>query len=118
MGKNRQSPTYFELVYAITQQIPVGRVTTYGAIADYLSLGSARMVGWALRHVEEGDAVPAHRVLNRNGELSGRGHFSPPELMQQNLESEGLHVENDRVCNFASVFWHPAQLDESDFFTI
>lgn len=118
MGKNRKSPPYFELVYAITRQIPAGRVTTYGAIADYLTLGSARMVGWALRHCAPFDDIPAHRVVNRNGELSGRLHFSPPEAMQQGLESEGVRVENNRVRDLAAVFWHPAHLDDSDYFTI
>jgi methylated-DNA-protein-cysteine methyltransferase-like protein len=108
---------YFDLVYEITRQIPPGRVSTYGAISDYLALGSARMAGWALRHCVPADGVPAHRVVNRKGELSGRHHFSPPDRMQALLESEGVAVKDDRVLNFEQLFWHPSALDSSDFFT-
>lgn len=108
---------YFDLVFEITRQIPVGRVSTYGAISDYLALGSARMAGWALRHCIPGDGIPAHRVVNRKGELSGRHHFSPPGRMQECLEQEGVKVENDRVVDFEKLFWHPAALDFTDFFT-
>ncbi len=104
-------PNYVELVYAVVRRIPRGRITTYGAIADYLALGSARMVGWAL-HQSIGTAdVPAHRVVNRKGELSGRLHFPTPALMQQLLESEGVAVVNDRVVDFERHFWHPAEAD-------
>ena len=99
---------YFEWVYEVTKQIPYGRVTTYGHIADYLALGSARMVGWALRHCS-GTDIPAHRVVNRLGELSGRHHFRPPERMQQHLEEEGVIVEDHRVKNFTNHLWIPAQ---------
>jgi len=108
---------YFDLVYEITRQIPRGRVSTYGAIADYLALGSARMVGWALRHSFSEYQVPAHRVVNRQGELSGRHHFPRPDMMQELLEQEGVEVHNDRVQRFEEVFWHPQELDASDFFT-
>lgn len=108
---------YFDLVYEITRQIPHGRVSTYGAISDYLALGSARMVGWALRYVGSGDQAPAHRVVNRLGELSGRHHFSHPGRMQELLEQEGVEVVNDRVQRFEELFWHPQELDKSDFFT-
>lgn len=104
--------TYFELVYEVTKKVPPGRVTTYGAIADYLALGSARMVGWALNHCNMMGGVPAHRVVNRKGELSGRNHFPNPALMQQMLESEGVKVENDTVADFKKLFWHPAALDD------
>ena len=108
---------YFDLVYEITRQIPRGRVSTYGAIADYLALGSARMVGWALRHSFSNDQVPAHRVVNRLGELSGRHQFPRPDMMQELLEQEGVEVNHDRVQRFAELFWHPQELDASDFFT-
>lgn len=105
--------SYFELVYYVTQKIPKGRVTNYGAIADYLSLGSARMVGWALTqsHKSSMGKIPAHRVVNRKGELSGRVHFGTPTLMQELLEKEGVEVVNDRVVDFDGHFWHPQELD-------
>lgn len=102
-------PTYFDLVYAVVRKVPRGRVTTYGAIADYLALGASRMVGWALNHCRPGDGVPAHRVVNRKGELSGRHHFDPPARMQALLESEGVEVVNDCVVNFKALFWHPEE---------
>ncbi len=108
---------YFDLVYEVTRQIPPGRVSTYGAIADYLALGSARMVGWALNHCFGEHNVPAHRVVNRLGELSGRNHFPSPAMMQELLEREGVIVKNSRVQDFERVFWHPQVLDTSDFFT-
>jgi len=99
---------YFDNVYDVVRSIPVGRVTTYGAIADYLGLGSSRMVGWALRNLNSmnGD-VPAHRVVNRIGELSGRHNFGAPGMMEALLKSEGVGVENDRVLRFKELFWHP-----------
>ena len=103
------TPSYFDLVYAVVRQVPRGRVTTYGAIADFLALGASRMVGWALNNCQPGDQVPAHRVLNRKGELSGRHHFNPPGFMQQLLESEGIVVENDQVKDFKQLFWSPAE---------
>ena len=99
--------TYFEEVYELTKLIPYGRVTTYGAIANYLSLGSARMVGWALNKSFTGDNVPAHRVVNRKGELSGRIHFPAPGLMQALLENEGITVIDNKIENFKSLFWDP-----------
>lgn len=104
-------PHYFEQVYAVVRTIPPGRVTTYGAIADYLALGSARMVGWALRNLTSfnGD-VPAHRVVNRNGVLTGRHHFAQPGLMQALLESEGITVQDDTVQEMRTHFWHPGDL--------
>lgn len=105
----KEQPSYFDLVYAVVRQIPRGRVTNYGAIADFLALGASRMVGWALNNCKFGDGVPAHRVLNRKGELSGRHHFNPPGLMQQLLESEGIVVEDDHVANFKELFWSPAE---------
>lgn len=109
ISKNISEPTYFEQVYEVTRRIPRGRITTYGAIADHLALGAARMVGWALNKSFLGDAVPAHRVVNRKGELSGRHHFPTPTMMQELLEQEGVQVENDQVCNFKEVFWSPSE---------
>ncbi len=105
------SENYFEKVFEIARQVPHGRVTTYGAIADYLALGAARMVGWALNHCQAGDGVPAHRVVNRKGELSGRHHFNPPSLMQTLLEQEGVEVADDKVKDFDRLFWHPQELE-------
>lgn len=103
--------TYQERVYEITRQIPKGCVTTYGAIADYLALGSARMVGWALNHCTFGiTSIPAHRVVNRNGELSGRNHFPTPTLMQELLEQEGVEIEDNRVKDFKKRLWLPELL--------
>ncbi len=99
--------TYIEQVHAVVKSIPSGRVTSYGAIADFLALGSARMVGWALYNSQSGDGIPAHRVLNRKGELSGRNNFRTPTLMQELLEKEGVEVVNDRVVKFEELFWNP-----------
>ena len=100
---------YHELVYEVTRQIPYGRVTTYGAIADFLALGSARMVGWALKNSFLGDDIPAHRVVNRNGELTGRVHFPSPTMMQELLENEGVKVQADKVVDFKKLLWIPAE---------
>ena len=109
-------PTYYDQVFAVTKAIPHGRVSTYGGIADFLALGSARMVGWALNKVAYGMGVPAHRVVNRKGELSGRHHFSPPSIMQELLEQEGVVVENDQVKDFKNLLWIPAEhLKQEDF---
>lgn len=116
MSNSGKKANYYEQVYAVTRQIPFGRVSTYGAIADYLALGSARMVGWALNrsfgHSEEN--VPAHRVVNRKGELSGRNHFATPGLMQELLENEGVKIKNNQVQEFERLFWHPAEPEKSD----
>jgi methylated-DNA-protein-cysteine methyltransferase-like protein len=109
----KEQPNYYDLVYAVVRQIPRGRVTNYGAIADFIALGSSRMVGWALNNCHQMDNVPAHRVVNRKGELSGRHHFSPPVLMQYLLENEGIRVVNDCVVDFKTLFWHPSELGES-----
>ena len=105
-------PTYYDLVYAVVRQIPRGRVTNYGAIADFLALGASRMVGWALNNSVLGDGVPAHRVINRKGELSGRNHFATPTLMQELLESEGVPIEDNKVVGFDKLFWSPQELGE------
>lgn len=100
---------YQEDVYDLTRMIPQGRVTTYGAIADFLSLGSARMVGWALNKSFSQNDVPAHRVVNRKGELSGRVHFPSPTMMQELLESEGIRIEDHVVQDFDKLFWNPVK---------
>ncbi len=107
-----KEPSYYELVYTVTRHIPPGRVSTYGAIADFLALGSARMVGWALNKSFGQDNVPAQRVVNRKGELSGRNHFPTPTLMQELLEAEGVPVEDNRIPDFEQRFWHPRELGE------
>ena len=101
------------MVYYVTRQIPKGRVSTYGAIADYLSLGSARMVGWALTQSNRSaiGSVPAHRVVNSKGVLSGRLNFATPTLMQESLEAEGVEVVNDKVKDFKHHFWHPEEME-------
>ncbi|MBC6993881.1 MGMT family protein [Neolewinella lacunae] len=101
---------YIQDVHDVARMIPPGRVTTYGAIADFLTLGSARMVGWAMRQCLAEDEVPAHRVVNRKGELSGRNNFATPTLMQERLEAEGVRVVNDQVVDFARHFWAPTEL--------
>ena len=100
---------YYYQVFEVTKEIPRGRITNYGAIANYLSLGSARMVGWALNKSSLSEGVPAHRVVNSKGELSGRNAFPSPTMMQQLLESEGVEVENDKVKNFKKHFWDPSE---------
>ena len=110
--KMKEQPTYYDLVYAVVRQVPRGRITNYGAIADFLALGSSRMVGWALNNCHYMDDVPAHRVVNRKGELSGRHHFGTPSLMQELLENEGIVIENDQVLEFKKFFWHPQELGE------
>ncbi len=99
---------YFEAVYAVVRLIPRGRVTTYGAIADFLATGSARMVGWALHQCMGVEDIPAHRVVNRHGELSGRNHFATPDTMQRLLEQEGLVITDNRVVDFGRHLWWPA----------
>ncbi len=100
---------YYEQVYDVVIQIPEGRVSTYGHIADYLALGSARMVGWALKQLTAGSGVPAHRVLNHKGELSGRAAFPSPSFMQEMLEAEGVVIKNYRVQDFETVLWIPSE---------
>ncbi|MDC8002229.1 MGMT family protein [Aequorivita todarodis] len=98
---------FFEKVYQVAALIPYGRVTSYGAIANYLgAAGSARMVGWALNGSNKKE-VPAHRVVNRNGLLTGKHHFQGTNLMQQLLESEGIEVVDNKIQNFETLFWDP-----------
>ena len=108
---NMQDLSFFEKVNAVAQQIPYGRVTSYRAIARYLgSEGSARMVGWAMNqsHTSTLD-IPAHRVVNRIGVLTGKHHFGGPHVMQQLLENEGIKIIDDRIVNFEERFWDPAK---------
>jgi methylated-DNA-protein-cysteine methyltransferase-like protein len=100
---------FFQNVYEVVELIPEGRWTSYGAIAHYLGAkGSARMVGWAMNNAHGIPGLPAHRVLNRQGMLTGKHHFKPPESMQTRLEMEGLKVKNDRIVNADASFWDPA----------
>ncbi|MDB5282458.1 MAG: hypothetical protein JWO06_1533 [Bacteroidota bacterium] len=101
--------SFFENVYDVVRLIPKGRVTSYGAVAKYLGTGkSARMVGYAMNlSGTQVPPVPAHRVLNRNGMLSGKHHFGEPDQMQKMLEAEGIKVEKDQVQNFDKLFWDP-----------
>ncbi len=103
--------SFFEEVYAVVRLVPRGRVTSYGAIAKFLGTGkSARMVGWAMNaaHMVK-PKVPAHRVVNRNGMLSGKMHFATPTLMQELLEKEKVVVKKDTVQNFDKLYWDPAK---------
>jgi methylated-DNA-protein-cysteine methyltransferase-like protein len=112
MIKRLHQDNYYELVYGLTRMIPKGRVCTYGAISDFLALGSPRMVGWALNQSHAYPDIPAHRVVNRKGELSGRNHWNPPSRMAELLMSEGVEIENDCVKNFSSLFWDPQEISE------
>ena len=99
---------FFEKVYEVARQIPYGKVTSYGAIAKVLGAArSARMVGWAMNASHNLDDVPAHRVVNRNGLLTGKHHFDGTNLMQQLLESEGIIVIDNQIIDFEEHFWIP-----------
>ena len=112
----KDKDSFFEKVYAVAKLIPYGRVTSYGAIANYLGARmSARMVGWAMNqsHVHS-YPVPAHRVVNRDGLLTGKHHFGGSHVMQQLLESEGISVVNNQIVDFPKYFWDPSkELDAS-----
>jgi methylated-DNA-protein-cysteine methyltransferase-like protein len=103
--------SFFEDVYAVVRQIPKGRVTSFGAIANYLGTkSSARMVGWAMNGAHAASPkVPAQRVVNRNGMLTGKAHFQTPTLMEELLFKENVRVENDTVVDFEKLFWDPAE---------
>jgi methylated-DNA-protein-cysteine methyltransferase-like protein len=105
----RNNRDFFHDVYDVVRLIPLGKVSTYGAIARYLGVAkSARLVGWAMRASHHLRDVPAHRVLNRNGMLTGKHHFASPFEMQHLLESEGILVVDDQVQDFSNVFWDPS----------
>ena len=104
----KKSDSFFEDVWDVVKQIPKGRVTSYGLIANYLGTKmSARMVGWAMNAVHSDETIPAQRVVNRNGMLSGKAHFGG-DRMQQLLERDGVKVEKDKVVDFEKIKWDPA----------
>ncbi|MBW7893447.1 MAG: MGMT family protein [Chitinophagaceae bacterium] len=105
-----RNDSFFESVYDVVRLIPKGRVTSFGAIAAYIGTRlSARMVGWAMNSAGSAfPPVPAHRVVNRNGMLTGKHHFATPTLMEDLLKSEGVKVKNDTVVNFDKLFWDPS----------
>lgn len=107
----KRDASFFELVYDVVRQIPRGRVTSYGAVAEALGTKmSARMVGWAMNGAHKiKPKVPAHRVVNRQGLLTGKMHFESPQKMQELLEKEGVKVVNDQVQNFKILFWDPSK---------
>ncbi len=106
-----KSDNFFEKVYIVVRKIPFGRVTSYGAIATYLGAArSARMVGWAMNNSHnQQEEVPAHRVVNKKGLLTGKHHFDGTNLMQQLLESEGIVVIDNQIQNLDKIFWNPSK---------
>lgn len=107
----KRDETFYELVFEVARLIPKGRVTSYGAIAAALGArSSSRLVGWAMLQADRAKPkIPAHRVVNSQGILSGKHHFKPPARMQQLLEKEGVQVKNDKVVDFKKLFWNPAE---------
>ena len=104
----KEENSFFQKVYQVVRQIPEGRVTSYGAIAKYLGAArSARMVGWAMNASHQDDTIPAHRVVNRQGLLTGKNHFGGTNLMQQLLENEGVVIHSNQIQNFKDCFWDP-----------
>jgi len=103
-----EAPSFFERVYEVVKKIPYGRVTSYGAIATYLGAArSARMVGWAMNASHQIPDIPAHRVVNKAGLLTGKHHFQGTNLMQQLLENEGVVIKEHKIQNLATYFWDP-----------
>lgn len=110
MQKKPSNDNFFERVYEVARQIPFGRVTSYGAIGKYLgSAGSARMVGWAMNACHNRDDVPAHRVVNQKGLLTGKHHFPGSNLMQELLENEGVIIIENQIQNLEKHFWEPVK---------
>lgn len=106
----KEKSDFFDQVYQVVRLIPKGRVTSYGAIAKYLGAAkSSRVVGYAMNASHTMQDVPAHRVVNRNGLLSGKMHFETPDTMQIALEAEGIKIREDQVQNFKGVFWDPME---------
>jgi methylated-DNA-protein-cysteine methyltransferase-like protein len=107
----KRDENFFELVFQVVRQVPKGRVTSYGAVAACLGTKlSARMVGWAMNAAGPvKPAVPAHRVVNRLGILSGKHHFRPPSKMERLLKKEGIKIKDDKVVDFAKHFWNPVE---------
>ncbi len=108
-GLGEASSSFYKKVYEVTRLIPAGKVTSYGAIAAFLGTAqSSRMVGWAMNNAHVQDTyVPAHRVVNRNGLLTGKHHFGSPDIMQELLEAEGILVLDDQIIDFEKHFWNP-----------
>jgi methylated-DNA-protein-cysteine methyltransferase-like protein len=108
---------FYEKVYALVRKIPKGRAMSYGDIAEYLGTkGSARTVGYAMNHAHTiSPAVPAHRVVNRNGLLTGKHHFGSPTMMQQLLENEGIIILDDQIQDFEKIRWLPKKRNPSSF---
>lgn len=107
---SEKNSDFFEQVFLVVKLIPSGRVTSYGAIANYLGTKTgARMVGWAMNASHQIDGIPAHRVVNRNGMLSGKSHFPPDRPMQEQLEAEGVLIREDQVVDFDRLFWDPSE---------
>ncbi|MBX7094114.1 MAG: MGMT family protein [Flavobacteriales bacterium] len=105
---SEKNKDFFQQVHEVAKLVPYGRVTSYGAIAKYLGAArSSRMVGWAMNAAHGDSGIPAHRVVNRIGLLSGKMHFATPDTMQQLLEAEGVIVIDDQVQNFDQLFWDP-----------
>ena len=108
MSKPFEKESFYERCYDVVRQIPFGKVTTYGAIAKYLGVArSARMVGWAMNNSHD-KGIPAHRVVNRVGLLTGKHHFDGINLMKQLLENEGHKLDGDQIINFKEAFWNPS----------
>lgn len=109
--QKNKAPNFLDTVYQIARRIPRGRATSYGAIAESAGIRlSARMVGWAMNAAGRANPpVPAHRVVNSKGLLTGKNHFATPTLMQELLENEGITVKNDQIQNFSTVFWDPQE---------
>lgn len=108
--KSDKNDNFFERVYEVVRLIPYGRVTSYGAIAKYLGAArSARMVGWAMNNAGNREEVPAHRVVNRKGLLTGKHHFAGTNLMQQLLENEGIEIIDNQILDFEKHFWDPGK---------
>ena len=106
---SQKNKDFFSNVYDVVRLIPIGRVTSYGAIAKYLGTPrSSRMVGWAMNAAHKIQDVPAHRVVNRNGLLTGKMHFETPDLMQQKLEKEGFVIKQDQIQDFKEKHWDPS----------
>lgn len=109
MNYSKNSQDFFEQVYLVVKEIPKGRVTSYGAIAKYLgATRSSRVVGWAMNNAHSNPDIPAHRVVNRNGQLTGKLHFSTPFAMEELLKSEGIRVKKDTILDFKKHFWDPS----------
>lgn len=105
---NEKKYNFFEDVWEVVLLIPKGRATSYGAIAQYLGTKmSARMVGWAMNAAHSHAEIPAHRVVNRNGQLTGKIHFETPETMRLLLEAEGIQIKEDTIINWPIIFWDP-----------